>query len=412
MVTRKTPLIVLFLFSIGLASCNKAGVAPGKGQDLVLSPVEQQEVAADNAFTLKLFKNLDSANTTANVNLFASPLSVSFALGMTSNGSNGATLTAMQKATSFAGFSLAQQNSYYNNMITNLPKLDPTTTLNIANSIWYRQGFDVLPQFLQTNSNYYHAEVQALNFNNPSSVLTINNWVNKETNGKIPTIINSISSLDLMYLVNAIYFKSGWKEKFDASKTSKLPFYVTDNSPIQADFMDGDVDYKRYDDNTVHVFELPYANDKYSMVILMPAAGTSVHQLAQQIDSSKWKTWMAGLTTDKSDLKLPKFQFSYGTNLNGALGSLGMGIAFSDDADFSLINPTAKLHISAVIHKAFVAVDESGTTAAAATVVAITATAPANPPPTVIDHPFIFAIREISSGLILFTGTVSNPVSQ
>ena len=409
MVIRKTPLIVLFLLIIGFAFCNKSGINPGKGENLVLSTVEQQEVAADNAFTLKLFKNLDSANT-GNANLFMSPLSVSFALGMASNGSNGQTLSAIKNTLDFGSFTQAQMNSYYNDLITNLPKLDPNTTLNIANSIWYRNSFSVLPSFLQTNSSFYHANVQALDFANPASVTTINNWVSKQTNGKISSIVNSIPAADIMYLINAIYFKSSWKEKFDASKTTMLPFYLTDNSQVQTNFMDGKIDFNRYDDNTADVFELPYSNSKYSLVIVMPAAGTTVQQLVKGIDSAKWQTWMKSLYPANTELKLPKFKFSYSVSLNNTLKALGMGIAFSDGADFTGINSTIPLQITDVEHKAFIEVDESGTTAAAATSVVIGISAVLNTPPTVIDHPFVFAIREMSSGLVLFTGVVNNPL--
>ena len=174
MVNRKTPLLALCLLFIGFASCKKSTVTPhsGPGKDLVLSAFEQQKVTSDNAFTLSLFKNLDSANTSG-VNLFASPLSVSFALGMTSNGANGATLDAFKKVLNFNTLTTAQINTYYQTLLTNLPELDPNTTVKIANSIWYRQGFNVAPQFLQTNSTYFNAKVQALNFNDASSVTTI-----------------------------------------------------------------------------------------------------------------------------------------------------------------------------------------------------------------------------------------------
>jgi len=414
MLLRKTPLLLLLLI-IGFASCKKANVTPpntNKGKNLVLTLVEQQKVTADNAFALKLFKNLDSANT-SNANLFASPLSVSFALGMTSNGANGQTHTAMLNALDFNGYTQAQVNTYFQTLITQLPQLDPNTTINIANSIWYKQGFSVLPAFLSTNSTFYNAKVQALDFSSSSSANAINNWVSAQTKGAIPAIVDQISALDIMYLVNAIYFKSSWNEKFDVAKTSDLPFFLDDNSQVQASFMDGTVDYNRYDDNSVDVFELPYSNNKYSMVIVMPAAGsnTSLHQLVSGIDSTKWETWMTGLHPVNTELKLPKFKFSYSINLNNALSALGMGIAFSPGADFSLINATTPLQISKVLHKAYIEVDETGTTAAAATSVVIGTTVSANPPPTVINRPFLFAIRETSSGLLLFTGTVHNPNS-
>jgi serpin B len=406
---RKTPLLVWILLFTVLASCKKSGVVPGKGKDLVLTPAELQKVAADNAVTLKLFKNLDSANT-GTTNLFISPLSVSFAFGMTSNGANGQTLTAIRNTMDFNGFTQDLINNYYDNLITNLPQLDPLTTINIANSIWYRQDFSVLPAFLQTNSTYYHAKIQSLDFTSSSAPATINSWVNQQTGGKIPAIVNQIPSDAVMYLINAIYFKSGWREKFDPAKTAKLDFYLPDNSTVQANFMDGKVGFNHYDNTEAHIFELPYSNSKYSMVIVMPATGQAVNQLAAGLDSAKWNSWMNNLEGGSAELKLPKFTFSYSVDLNNTLSSLGMGIAFSDNADFTGINATERLKITDVVHKAFVAVDESGTTAAAATSVEIGPTAAAPQPPVVIDHPFIFAIREMKSGLILFVGTVNNPL--
>ncbi len=409
MVLPKTQFFLLCLLMAIFTSCHKSSLAP-TGKNLVLTPVELQEVRADNLFTLKLFKNLDSANT-ANANLFSSPLSVSFDLGMTSNGSSGQTLTAMTNTLDFNGFTLDQMNSYNNNLITNLPELDPNTTLDIANSVWYNQSISVLPAFLKTTGSSYNAKAQSLDFSSSSAINTINNWVSEQTNGNIPSIIKQIPSTAMMYLVNAIYFKSGWKEKFDPSNTHPLPFTLVDNTQVQANFMsNASLDYKRYADNEASVYELPYSNDKYSMVIILPATGTTLQQLIPGIDSTKWDTWMAGLQPVNGLLKMPKFTFSYGTSLNSALTDLGMGNAFSSNANFSLINATAPLLISDVEHKAFVDVDENGTTAAAVTSVEVGVGAAAPTPQVVIDHPFMFVIRQMSSGLIVFAGTVNNPL--
>ena len=221
------PLSGLLLLIIVFISCSKSSVKPnpGKGIDLVLSSTEQQNATADNAFTINLFKTVKAEDQTG-ANLFLSPLSVSFALGMTSNGASGATLDAINNTLGFSGFSEDEVNGYYQNLLTNLPKLDPNTTLNIANSIWYNQSFNVLPQFLTTNTIYFNAKVQPLDFGNPASLSTINNWVSGQTNGKIPSIISELSDDDKMVLVNAIYFKSTWNTKFDASKTANQSFYL------------------------------------------------------------------------------------------------------------------------------------------------------------------------------------------
>ncbi len=407
MIKHKTPLLLLSFLLIVFASCKKSNVVPVSGMDLVLTPQEQQKVTSDNVFTLKLYQYL-SANNTGNSNLMVSPLSASFALAMTSNGSNGETLKAMRNALHFNGYTEDFVNSYYNKLITELPKLDPNTTLSIANSIWYKQSFPVLPQFLQTNNNFYHAKAQALDFSSPSAKDQINGWVNDQTKGKIPSIIDHIPDNAVMYLVNAIYFKSSWKEKFNATSTSKQDFHLSGDNTVQADFMSQIIDYNTYSDNNVVIAELPYSDSKYSMVIAMPLNGT-VNQLIAGIDSAKWQSWMKGLATANGQIVMPKFKFSYGISLNDALIALGMGNAFLKGADFSRINATYPLDITDVEHKTFIEVNEDGTTAAAATSVGIGTTVVAPRPTITFNHPFLFAIREMKSGLVLFAGTVNNP---
>ena len=402
----------LLLLVILIASCGKRLVKPdlGTGINLDLNATEQQNAAADNAFTFNLFKTIQATNTN-NVNLFTSPMSVSIALGMTGNGAKGATLQAINNTLGFGGFTQDEVNGYFNKLITELPKVDPNTTLNIANSIWYRQGFTVSPDFLKTDSNYFHAKIDALDFNSSSSTTTINNWVNNQTHGKIPTIVDHISPLDVMYLINAIYFKSVWNTKFDPTQTHNQAFYLPDNSTVQASFMRGEVNYKFYNGSDASVIELPYINNKFSMVIIQPN-GNTLSNLVANLDTVSWHKWMTGLQQQNGVVIMPKFKFTYDILLNDVLTQLGMGNAFTDAADFTGINPAGGLHISKVQHKAFVAVDETGTEAAAATSVSIVLTASAPPPPITINHPFLFVIREMKTGLILFAGTVNNPLQQ
>ncbi|MEO7216400.1 serpin family protein [Mucilaginibacter sp.] len=411
--TRKTPLLLCLLI-IGLVSCNKNdGIDPGEGKSLVLTTAEQQKVAADNAFTLKLFKEI-SASEGSDKNLFLSPLSVSFALGMTANGAKAETLTAINTTMNFNGFTQAAINSYYNKLMTELPGLEPNTQLKIANSIWYRQGLDVLPQFIDINTSAYQAKVEALDFANPSAKNTINNWVNDKTNGKIPNIIDDISAESQMFLINAIYFKSVWKTKFDAANTIKGTFTQTRGSTVQADFMSGKIDYNNnivsVDGKTTIVAEFPYAHDRFSLVAILPAEGVSAKQLLASIDSAKWSSWMAGLGAQQSLVYFPKFKFAYAKSLKDPLITLGMGKAFSNMADFTGIRAAGGLSITDVRHKAFVEVNEEGTEAAAVTSVEIGLSSAGVIPTLEFNRPFIFAIREMKTGLVLFAGLVNNPV--
>jgi len=402
-------LILLSIGILAMTACNQGGNGPinnGPGKDLVLSATEQQQVGPGNAFTLKLFKaSLETVGS--NQNLILSPLSVGFAVGMTSNGAAGQTLTDIRKTMDFDGFTEDQVNSYTHNLITNLPDLDPNTTLKIANSIWYANSFTPLPAFIKTNTDFYNAEVKALDFNNESaSLTTINGWVSQQTNSKIPKIIDKISDGARMYLINAIYFKSIWKTRFDAKATFKAPFSLLNGGTVQADFMtNSHAELKSAYYNGTNVVELPYSNSKYSMILMMP--DVDIKSFAQGLDSSKWNLLMGKLTAGKSDITMPRFKFSYDITLNDILKSLGMSIAFSDMADFSRINAGGGLSISEVKHKAYIDVNEDGTEAAAVTSVGIVTTAA--PPTHVFNKPFIFAIREMKTGLILFAGIVRNP---
>jgi serpin B len=406
-------IFLLCLVTASFVSCTKSSLSPVKntttGKVLVLTATEQQKAIADNAFTFKLFNTVSGADNSGD-NLFISPLSVSIAMAMTSNGSNGQTLAAIRNAFDDNGFTQAQLNAYYDKLITYLPELDPNTTLNIANSIWYRQGFNVLEPFLQTDSSYYKAKISALDFTAPSSPQTINNWVNTQTDGRIPAIINQIPADAEMYLINALYFKSTWKESFNPANTKPHPFYITGGSPVQANFMSANIDINSYYDKNVTVFEMPYSSSKYSMVIVEPQSGVSLQDVMAGLDSTQWQTWMAAIKPTTQQIQLPKFTFNYGVTLNNALTALGMGIAFTDAADFTNISLQG-LKISQVQHKAYVAVDETGTEAAAVASVGVVATvAPEFTPTYTVNRPFVFAIREMGTGLVLFTGVVNNPL--
>jgi serine protease inhibitor len=404
MIRKTFTLIALSLIII--TGCKKTDSTPDSGKELSLTANEQLKVRADNAFTLKLFKATLSGNPDAD-NLFLSPLSVSIAVGMTSNGASGQTLQAIRQTMDFNDFTEDQVNSYYHKMITELPQLDPKTTLKIANSIWYSNAFTPIPAFLQGNASNYNAKIEALDFNNPATKDVINSWVNNATDGKITSIINNIPSNARMYLINAIYFKSSWASKFDVTQTQKGNFYLASGNTVQADLMNGDGNFNSVTTPDARILELPYSNKKFSMILLSPTQ-KSVKEYAAGLDSVKWQNLMAGLTGTHAQVTMPKFKFSYDIILTNILSNLGMAKAFSGDADFTRIVAAGGLAITEVKHKAYVEVNEDGTTAAAVTSVGVGNTAPA-PNYIRFDHPFIFAIREMKSGLVLFAGVVNDP---
>src|SRR5690606_2795612 len=234
-------IIYFGIFSLLLVSpmaCEDANPEPAEEplQTLNLSPLEEKKVHLDNAFSLNLFRQA-AESIDPGENMLLSPISASIALAMLNNGAKGQTKEAISKALEFDEFTDEQVNSYYQKLITALPNLDPQTTLQIANSLWYRHGFNALPDFLNNNVKFYDAEVQALDFRNAKAPERINDWVSKSTNNKIPKIIDEIPADMMMYLINAVYFKGSWQEKFDVSKTRKMPFARNSAPVLSTDFM-------------------------------------------------------------------------------------------------------------------------------------------------------------------------------
>ena len=378
-----------------------------------ISSAEKTISSSGNSFGFKLFSEI---NTTAqNKNVFISPFSVSMAFGMVLNGAYSATLDSLENVLGDGGLSLDDINNSYKNISSTFTNLDAQVTFQIANSIWYRIGFPVLPDFLNINRTYFDAEVDSLDFTQPSAVQTINNWVNTKTNGKIPSVLDYIPPDVMMYLINAIYFKGAWTYQFDSQVTRDTLFTCAGGSNVSCQLMNQEATFAYYEDTTLQAIDLPYGNRSFSMTIILPKNGVSIDQYAAALTQNQWNTIIGKLDSTNVDLYLPKFTLSYSKTLNDELKAMGMGIAFDDRADFSRITQAMKLNISYVLHKTFVDVNEEGTEAAAVTVIGIKATIinGGNTRPMMrIDHPFIFAIREHKSGTILFIGKIVNPVAQ
>lgn len=397
---------------LSASSCEKESGETRVARDLELTPDEQQLVRQGNAVAFELFKQASSELGTHD-NIMLSPISLSTALAMTANGANGATKSAMYKALGLEGMDEQTVNAYYEKLIAGLPYVDPTATLDIANSIWYRRGFSVLPAFLETNREQYKASVEALDFDDPAAPDRINSWVDQHTHGKIPAIVEHIPGNMVMYLINAVYFKGMWKQPFDPAQTAPRDFNLPDKNILTTDFMRLDASFPMYQGQIADAIELAYGEGQYSMVVLKPKNG---HTPADVIDHlaahGAWNQWTDGLRAGKANLHLPKFKFSYDRTLNSDLIAQGMGVAFTDQADFTGINPDGGLFISEVKQKTFVEVNEEGTEAAAATSVGVGVTSVPIVTQFDVNSPFLFVIRESKSGLVLFIGQVNDPSTE
>ena len=374
-------------------------------------------VKGNSAFAFTLYQQLKKDNTG---NLFYSPYSISTALGMTYAGAVGDTEKQMGSALHFT-LPQGQLHPAFNQLALDLASRGQNAqgtngksfALNIANALWGQQDFTIQPAFLKILAQNYGTGMNLLDFKNspePSRV-TINNWVSDQTNNRIKDLLpqGSITPATRFVLTNAIYFDAAWQNPFAKESTSNGNFNLLNSSTVSVPMMNHEGSYSYVKGSGYQAVELPYSGNEVAMDIIVPDAG-------------QFNTFESGMTADsisgiigslKSSfmvLALPKFQFDSSFSLKQALSALGMPVAFTDKADFSGITGQPNLIISDVVHKAFVAVDEEGTEAAAATgVIMVGAAMPANS--LTVDRPFVFLIRDIQTGAIIFIGRVLNPAS-
>ena len=364
----------------------------------------EKRVNQDNEFAFDLLKK--TITSSGETNVFISPLSVSIALGMAWNGANGQTKSEMETALKMSGMSVADINDYYKIMQSTLPGIDPTTKLNIANSLWYKTGFAVKPDFLKVNTDYFGAYVKELDFSQAWAVDTINNWCAKKTNNLITKPLNEIPSDAVMYLVNAIYFKGIWRKHFETKNTKESDFSNESGNVVKVNMMYQKDTFAYAADNYAQYLDMPYGNKAFSMTVILPVNGKTTADVLNYLTPDILNTRLETMSTKEVEVYMPRFKTQNKFLLNDPLKNMGMNLAFSDMADFTNI-ADASLQISRVIHDTYVEVTEEGTEAAAVTIVEIGTTAVQNPPPTPVfkvNKPFLFIIREKSTGVILFIG--------
>ncbi len=412
---KKSNLIIVFLICIILMQCSKKNptktLTPENKPSIDLASAEKSLLQSDNKFGLKLFQEVVRQEKDKNV--FISPLSVSMALGMTYNGANGSTQEAMQKTLELNGLTLQEVNESYQHLIGLLSGLDPKVQFQIANSIWYRQGWTFEEEFIDLNRTYFNAAVKGMDFDDPGAADTINAWVSENTNGRIQTIVDPpIDPSLVMFLINAIYFKGAWTYQFDKNATTDWLFYLPNGSTVPCRLMGQKSEYPYYENSDFQLVNLPYGEGDFSMLIFLPREGKKVDDLIGQFNQENLSYWLSCLHSDSGKVFLPKFTLEYDLLLNDALKALGMTVAFDpDQADFTKIHKEGGLYISRVKHKTFVEVNEEGTVAAGVTSVGmeLSADLPSNYFEFLADRPFIFLIRENLSATILFIGKIVEP---
>jgi len=387
---------------------------------MALSPVLADDAAvsseaavtnAENAFGFNLLHRLYPNSELQNV--FISPTSIHLALSVAYIGAHGATKSAMGKTLQLDAMTDDTLSSGTCAFIADEAKSDQATGgFEIANSLWASKNVVFRPAFIASATKDFNSSEETLDFHSPESVKTINRWVNTQTHGKIPTILDRIEPSDQMFIINAVHFQSGWSRPFRAENTIELPFTTAVGTQHPVKMMRQTDLWSYSETDTYQAIRLGYVGQQSYMLVVLPKGGESLHHLIASLTPAKWAQIGQGLTTQNGEIDLPRIKLECKNSLNAPLSDLGMGIAFSRHADFSaMMSPSC--NISQVIHKTFLAVDEQGTEAAAVTSTGMRSMAMRQPVQVpfkmVVDHPFLCAIVDRLSGAIMFIGAITDP---
>jgi len=389
---------------------------------------QQTVVEGNNEFALELYAKLRAQEG----NLFFSPYSISGALAMTYAGARGETEKQMANVLHFPTFFVEKGlpssvewfvrdeerfHSAFGAIIKDLNAKGEKGNyeLSVANALWGQKGYGFLAEFLELIEAKYGGKLNEVDFIAATEAArqTINAWVEKETKDKIKNLIQKgvLDKLTRLVLTNAIYFKGNWARQFEEDKTKEAPFTLISGEKVNVPMMNQTAEFNYMETEDFQGLELPYVDDELSMIILLPRKVDELSSLEEMLSLEKFSGWLGKLGKRKVIVSVPKFRMTSRFGLAGVLRSMGMMDAFSEKANFSGMNGKRDLFISAVVHKAYVDVNEEGTEAAAATgvVMRVTSVKPERIPVFRADHPFLFLIRDNKSGSILFIGRAMNP---
>ncbi|MFA5648010.1 MAG: serpin family protein [Bacteroidales bacterium] len=405
--------IILFaplLVCLVLLSCKKDNISPNfTPKEITLTAKSARVIANSNAFGIDLFtKTAEKGNE----NLMLSPLSASTALTMLLNGCEGDTYKQLKATLDYPDdLTMAEVNEAYKSLVGQLLSADPKVKIALANAIFYRNGFEVKTPFLTAMDKEFKSHTQGLDFSSPSALTTINGWASSNTFGKIPKVLNEISSDAVMFLMNALYFKGNWSNQFDKSLTHDSPFYFDNGANANVKTMQGEVGAKMVYGDNYKAIELPYGQTNFTMVLIVP--DETLASFYNGFTNETWESITSSLDGypefGTAEVYMPKFKFSYEKVLNDQLKSMGMIDAFeSSKANLSGISD-ASIYVSFVKQNTFVDVNEEGTEAAAVTTIGVFETSFPQQIVFRVDKPFVFAIRERTTNTLMFIGQVADP---
>jgi serine protease inhibitor len=346
-------------------------------------------------------------------NVVFSPLSMNTILSLTQNGASGKTKEEMLQALEMKGYEDKTINEGYKNIIAHFNSLQ-NVEVNLGNSIWITEGAPVRQEFKDVGKDFYEAHAKEVNFLKPKTVDMINEWISGKTAGKIKKIVDSFDEDTYMALINTVYFKGAWGKPFGnvpGDDKQARTFTLSDSSIKEVDTMNGLIEAEYLKGDKFSAVRIPYKDNNFGMYIFLPNKGSSVDSLVEDMNYDNWNQWMKGFEEKSVIVRMPKFKIEYEKELNTMLQGFGMVSAFNGNADFSKITQKDKIYISLVKQKAYIDVNENGTEAAAATGVIMEKTSIMVDEPIefTADRPFVFAIADKKTGLIMFMGKVENP---
>ncbi len=406
-IRRYLPVVALML-AIAIGPSGR-GIAQSKSNSETALP---NLTHANNQFAIEFYRSLSGSRKAQNV--FASPASVSTALAMTFEGSSGNTRKEMAD-TLHLGMTDAERMEGFAQLMDAV-KAAPGKhyQLAISNALWGQQSYAFVPEFTSRINRYYGGGFKTVDFVGArgKAVATINSWVEDKTAGKIKDLIHldDVSELTRLILTNAIYFKGDWKQPFPEANTRPQDFHLDDGKIVKAQTMQQKSHFRYVHQDNVAAIELPYEGDDLSMIVLLPDAG--VDSLESKLTADSLAAIEKAMSTAEVIVALPRFTFTARYSLAPELTGMGIRDAFSESAaNFSGMTGDKDLYISAVIHQAFIDVNEKGSEAAAATAVIMSSKSVQIDMPEIFraDRPFLFLIKHKASGSILFIGRVANP---
>jgi len=407
---RKHGLLVTFIAAALFGAAGTYAAQPTASVDVA---------AADNTFGFRLLKAVQK--TTPSGNVVLSPVSAALDLSMALNGTGGQTRQEMLTALSLSGSEVAAINKANAQLIKIIRTPATNITLSVANSLWVDSRRATLrPDYVKQTQAWYDAEMADLDFSNPGATTRINSWASKETHGRIPKVIDRIDPADLALLLNAVYFKGQWAQKFDKAKTQQRDFTLAGGSVKQVPRMTQSGHFDYFETPQMQAIRLSFGGGDLVMEVLLPVMSSSLDALEAALTPEHWAGWRRQYASRSGTIELPRFELKSNYRLNEPLQTLGMTRAFDPNGAqlTGMLSPApgqaSRFFISSVLQSTYWKVGEEGSEAAAVTTTGIRATAvprPEQPFRMIIDRPFFCAVEDRRSGALLFVGAIYDPTS-